>query len=262
MPFYFRFIKKINACPSLLTCRTFDRYHISSALAQTVTRQGGDNPVSAMKNGRGVSVGIDDTSGHHPAAAAAGDGHHHRLDLLHESLLAKQEQSLLPLYPPGDIFLACTASTRINTASTCAKRDQGEAGGIMTERKAKGGNRIESAHPAPNRYPDGGSTSIRNNPDVGGSGIDIGDIIMRSGRRGSSDGCVRLPSSKVRSPAGEGGEIRSDEEWVLVRVPQLHFLHMTLSPTMLTDHAMDSYKRAIAELKKRFRPNPTRDGAY
>ncbi|CAM9163284.1 unnamed protein product [Scytosiphon promiscuus] len=65
-------------------------------------------------------------------------------------------------------------------------------------------------------------------------------------------------SMAASSAAAKGAGAGSGEDGVvLVRVPHEHFLRMPLSPSMLEDHSMSSYQRALAGLSKK---NPTGPG--
>lgn len=69
----------------------------------------------------------------------------------------------------------------------------------------------------------------------GGSGDDIGYPVSESVSNSSADDGVGDGKNGV----------------VLVRVPHEHFLRMPLSPSMLEDHSMKSYQRALAGLSEK-----------
>ena len=184
-----------------------------------------------------VGVGIDCMTDAEDASVADDeDDHSKKLKLLHESLLAKREPSLLPLYPPGDAFLVCNSSHN---------RD---GGGVSSS----GSSILKSA------------TGLN---DVGDhSGVDGGEIVSSNGRvcDGSSGlgSPSKAPSSTLsvaagrRAHEGEGQESPSEEGLRVVRVSQLHFLRMNLSPSMVADHTITSYQGILARLKQRLRSAP------
>lgn len=223
--------------------------------------------------GHGTSIkGVEDSDGA-GATAAAGtvgadntDADDSRLHLLHNMYSAKEEPSSLPLYPPGDAFLMCNASrdNRVASREGLGAKGATEYQEFISsmkgdeESKSRGDDATNSRkRPTTNdgdivdQNLDGAAGAYRGNSTLEGVG---------SGERLSSRSAG--VEAKARQGLGlgqateEGQKIMRDNSndlsgMVLVRVPHHHFLRITLSPTMIKDHNMSSYKRALAGLKEK-----------
>lgn len=191
---------------------------------------------------------------------------------LHELFLSREETTLLPLYPPGDPLLICNASRHkvavVESSDVREQNGDGHPGGIVVrvelDRESVG---VESVC----AEVDGGFGA-----DTVDDARETGKIIPNAERAATSARCDEGNTS--RSPgsgdeevngraAGEMGiavdevqgwagpkkrrHLSADDDIVLVRVPHMHFLRMPVSPSMISDHTMRSYRHGLAGVKKR-----------
>ncbi|CAB1116291.1 unnamed protein product [Ectocarpus sp. CCAP 1310/34] len=158
-----------------------------------------------------------------------------RLRCLHETFSARPEPSLLPLYPPGDAFLVCSRSSSSSSTTTTISA---EGGSVSRARGDGDGIEADVSEPTLTAASDAvaaATTDSSSSKECKGSGQASGDA--------QQIGTTTTGASAAAAAAGEDGV-------VLMRVPHEHFLRMPLSPTMLEDHSILSYRKALAGLSR------------
>lgn len=195
------------------------------------------------------------------AAAARGDGE--RLLDLHKIFSAREEPSLLPLYPPGNPFLICNvvrgvgcesrndaaAAQRFvdNNNRTGGSGGGGHANGASVSDTLDHGFQVDNYEIEP-----GGRRNIAGA--TGSAVVDGSTTAAYSSNDANNQHLVpaaNRPRSTVTESSNSQQRSLSGGGVVLVRVPHQHFLRMPLSPSMISDHTMDSYRYGLAGLKER-----------
>ena len=187
--------------------------------------------------GRGTAAITAGLGGTNPGC---GGGDDDRLRFLHESYIARPEPSLLPLYPPGDSFLVCNnGSPRGDNAARRGEMGGGGGGGDSIRAPVEQGGAWTrqsigaAVSEAATSVPPSSSSSA-----AAATAADAPSSAQQAGGLANNTG-----GTATRAPRGVEGSTA-----VLVRVPHEHFLRMPLSPSMLEDHSMSSYQRALAGL--------------
>eukprot|EP00903_Cladosiphon_okamuranus_P016280 g15013.t1 len=196
---------------------------------------------------RTVTAATTRVEGNNPGCAGCEDD---RLRFLHESYMARPEPSLLPLYPPGDSFLvrnhgshgganAARGGEMGGGGGDGGNRAPGEQGRAGTEQSTEA-----AAFFSATRSPSSSSPFFTSSPT---SSVAAASAAATDAGPSSAEQAGGLADNTGGAVARSTRAIEGSGAW-LVRVPHEYFLRMPLTPSMLEDHSIASYKRALAGL--------------